>query len=96
MKLSEHEGVWRALKVVTTNSIGKSEAETYESVVEELLNAYKFTGCNRLLKFIFFSNTSMCSNANLDAVSNEQGQRFQEVSSSTGAPERWLTVRERQ
>jgi hypothetical protein len=49
---SEVEGAtWRVLKTLATNLHGNFKAESCESLVEQVLNAYRVMGCKMSLKF---------------------------------------------
>jgi hypothetical protein len=46
--------IWNLFESVTTNFLGNFKEENYDSLVEEILFAYRFVGSKMSLKFVFF------------------------------------------
>ena len=67
---------WTAFKSVVYNFIGNYKAPNFVELVESMLQAYKSMNCNMLLKMHFLHSHLDFFPANLDAVSDEHGERF--------------------
>ena len=46
---------WKALKLVATCFLGNNKADNYRELMENLLKAYKWLGCNMSLKIHFWT-----------------------------------------
>jgi hypothetical protein len=57
----DERGAWVTFKAVTTKFLRNFKAENYESLVEDLLNACKITGCKMSLKIHFLDSYSTLS-----------------------------------
>jgi hypothetical protein len=66
--------------------LGNSKAENYQEIVERLLQSYEAMGCNMLLKINFLHSHLDFFPQNLDAFSDEHGERFhQDGTKGSGA-----------
>lgn len=78
----EEKTAWLAFVQVTENFLGNKRSPQYESLVNQLLHAYKQLGCNMSLKIHFLHSHLNFFKENLGAVSDEHGERFhQEIAS---------------
>lgn len=67
---------------VTEFFLGNKRSPQYESLINQLLHAYKQLGCNMSLKIHFLHSHLNFFKENLGAVSDEHGERFhQEIAS---------------
>jgi hypothetical protein len=65
-------------KRVNTNFGGNHKTENYRDMMADLVKSYKSMGCNMSLKVHFLDSHIDCFPENLGAVSDEQGERFQQ------------------
>ena len=79
------KAAWKSLKNVTTNFLGNHKAENYRDMVAELVKSYKAMGCNLSLQVHLLDSHSDFFQ-DLSAVSEEQGQQFQQAISTM---EKW-------
>ena len=67
---------WQSFKWLCENFLGNVRSPSFESGVEDLLDAYKEMGCRLSLKMHFLHSHLDFFPENLGAVSDEQGERF--------------------
>ena len=67
---------WQSFKWLCDNFLGNVRYPSFESGVEDLLDAYKEMGCRLSLKMHFLHSHLDFFPENLGAVSDEQGERF--------------------
>jgi hypothetical protein len=70
---------WAAFKDVCSNFLGNNKADSYQEIVERLLQSYEAMGRNRSLKIHFLHSRLDFFPQNLGAVSDEHGERFHQV-----------------
>ena len=76
-KLNDIEkAAWLSFKEVCAQFLGNNKAHNYAEIIEELFTSYKALGCNMSLKIHFLDSHLDFFPANLDAVSDEHGERF--------------------
>jgi hypothetical protein len=56
--------------------MGNHKQENYTDMVADLIQSYKAMGCNTSLKVRFLDSHLVLFAENLEAVSNENGERF--------------------
>ena len=69
---------WHAFKYISSNFSGNFKSNLFQESVAELLVAYKEMGCHKSLKTHFLHSHLEFFPENLGAVSDEQGERFQQ------------------
>ena len=67
---------WQSFKWLCENFLGNVRSPSFESGVEDLLDAYKEMRCRLSLKMHFLHSHLDFFQENLGAVSDEQGERF--------------------
>ena len=67
---------WKAFKWLCANFLGNKRSFSFKMGVENLLEAYKEMGCRMSLKIHFLHSHLNFFQANLGAISDEQGERF--------------------
>ncbi|CAH1647380.1 unnamed protein product [Spodoptera littoralis] len=67
---------WLSLKAVIKGFLGNHRAENAKKLVDDMLEAYKKLGCRMSLKIHFLHSHFSFFPSNLDAASDEQGERF--------------------
>ena len=71
----EKEG-WMAFRQVVSNCLGNTKSPNYNKLVKNLLCAFQKLGCNTSVKVHFLHNHFDYFPENLEALSEEQGERF--------------------
>ena len=69
---------WEGFTEVVTNFLGNTKSKNYRSLVKKLLVSYEKLGCNMSVKVHFLQSHLDYFPENLGAVSEEQGERFQQ------------------
>jgi hypothetical protein len=67
---------WTAFKDVCSSFLGNNKADSYQEIVERLLQLYEAMGCNMSLKIHFLHSHLDFFPQNLGAVSDKHGERF--------------------
>ena len=67
---------WKAFSKVVHNFLGNKRADNYIELVEELLFSLQDLGCQMSIKVHYLHSHLNEFLANLDKVSEEQGERF--------------------
>ena len=67
---------WTSFKCVVQNFLGNNRSPEYIDIVENMLTTFKMLGCSMSFKLHFLNSHLDFFPPNLDAVSEEQGERF--------------------
>lgn len=79
--LTEYELIgWNAIKGVILGFLGKNRSNTYKMDVTEMLNAFEKLGVNMSLKIHFLHFHLEYFEGQLATESDEQGERYHQVS----------------
>jgi hypothetical protein len=67
---------WEAFRIVATYFLGKNKCETYEEIVESLIQRYEILGYRMSVKLHYLHSHLQLFRPNLGDVSEEHGERF--------------------
>jgi len=73
---------WVSFKSLCSGFLGKTKAENYKTLVDNLLNSYEKHGCNMSLKMHFLHIHLDFFPPNLGDVSDEHGEKFHQTIAS--------------
>ena len=75
----EEKHGWIAFSLVVNNFLGNSKSPEYKEIVKTLLDSFHKLGCNMSVKVHFFHIYLEYFPETLGALSEEQGERFQDI-----------------
>ena len=70
------KNTWGAFVSVVRNFLGNRKSKYYKELVESLLESFHALGCNMNIELHFLNRHLELFPANLENVSDEQGERF--------------------
>ena len=74
--MGDEQRAWHAFQEVVTGFLGKTRADNYKDLVEELISSFQKMGCNMSAKIHFLSSHLDFFPENCGSVSDEHDERF--------------------